>query len=832
MSKSVRIGTGLLFGVIGLSLLAAYAIACSYIYVEPSLPSVEAMKRTELQVPLRVYSREGELIAQIGEQRRNPVRYDQIPELVRNAFIAAEDDRFFRHSGFDWQGIVRALLVNVASADFSQGASTITMQAARNLFLTQDQTIRRKLQEVFLTHRLEREFTKEEILGLYLNVIFFGQRSYGVAAAAETYFGKTLDQLTLAEAATLARVPQSPSKENPITNPKGAAERRSYVLRRMRELGFVTAEQAQAAIAEPLRSRTHRPIAEVEAPYVAEMVRLEIIKRFGAPAQNAGYKVYTTIDSRLQSAANRALRVGLVDYDRRHGWRGVTTKAELTGSESEEQLTALLDEYTKVGILQPAIVVSLADKSARIFQKDSGFKQIDWAGLSWARKYETETLLGPEPKQASEVLARGDIIYVVPEASGDKAQLAQVPEAEGALVAVDPNDGAIISLVGGFDYFDQRRGKFNRVTQASRQPGSGFKPFLYSAALADDFTASSIIVDAPIVIEASGEEGTWRPENSSGTFGGPTRLREALVKSKNLVSIRLLQELGIQKAIDYAQNFGFAKTALPRNLTLALGTMQATPLDVARGYAVFANGGYLVDPYFIERIEAPNGETVFSATPKVACSSCGGPAGGVRAVSTGNARGRALGFGKHDPSKLPAEQLAPRVMTAEVAFIIDDIMKDVIQRGTGRRALALNRRDIAGKTGTTNDSMDTWFNGFSPDLVATVWVGFDQIRSLGENEEGSRTAVPIWVNYMGEALKGIPERTRVMPEGIIQMAISPTDGGPASADTGGLFEYFRADRLPSGGIIGDWPAGASDLDPNAAVDPMEAVPPPSNDQIF
>ncbi len=829
--KVVRWGIASAMAVMALALLAAYAIVCSYIYIEPSLPSVDAMKRTELQVPLRVYANNGELIAQIGEQRRNPVRYADIPDLVRKAFIAAEDDRFFQHRGFDWQGIVRALFVNVASADFSQGASTITMQAARNLFLTQDQTIRRKLQEVFLTYRLEREFTKEEILGLYLNVIFFGQRSYGVAAAAETYFGKPLDQLTVAEAATLARIPQAPSSQNPITNPKGAAERRGYVLRRMRELGFITPEAAESALREPLRARTHRPLAEVDAPYVAEMVRLEVIRRYGAAAQNAGYKVYTTIDGRLQTAANRAIRLGLVDYDRRHGWRGASTKTELAGNETPERYEQLLDEFTTVGLLSPAIVVSVADKSARVYIKDRGLAPIEWASISWARKYESEYTLGPEPKKAADVLALGDIVYVVADPKGGPAQLAQVPEAEGALVALDPNDGAIVSLVGGFDYFDQRRGKFNRVTQASRQPGSGFKPFLYAAALNDDFTAASIIVDAPIVIEASGEEEAWRPENSSGTFGGPTRLREALVKSRNLVSIRLLQELGIQKAIDYAQNFGFAKSSLPRNLTFALGTMQATPLQVATGYAVFANGGYRVDPYFIERIENPAGEVVYRAEPRVVCPDCTADSdGAVRQVANKSndlpsfARARANG------PPLTAERIAPRVISPEVAFIMADLMGDVIKRGTGRRALALGRSDIAGKTGTTNDSMDTWFNGFNPDLVATVWVGFDQIRSLGENEEGSRTAVPIWVEFMREALKGVPERSRPMPEGVIQMMISPTSGGPASADVGGIFEYFRTDRLPSGGIIGDWPAGG-ETDPNAPVDPRDAQP-PSNDQIF
>src|SRR4051794_13768795 len=427
-------------GVTAVTLAIAYAFVCSYVYLEPTLPTVAAMKSSELAVPLRVYTRTGELIAQIGEQRRNPVQFDQIPLIVRQAFIAAEDDRFFEHHGFDWQGIARSMFVNVTSGE-TQGGSTITMQAARSAFFTQDRTVRRKLQETFVTYRLEREFTKQEILALYLNVIFFGQRAYGVAAAAETYFGKQLDQLTLGEAATLARVPQWPSRYNPITNPTGAAERRGYVLRRMRELGFIDAAAAEAASHEVVRAEAHRALADVEAPYIAEMVRLEIINRFGSAAQDAGYKVYTTIDGRLQKAANRALRNGLVDYDRRHGWRGPLNRIELKGGETPENLEALLEEYGNIGTIQPALVINVGEKKAQVYIKSFGMADVDWPGLSWARRrINDQDGLGPEPKSASEVIARGDVVYATHEKAGTPAALAQMPEAESALVALDPNN--------------------------------------------------------------------------------------------------------------------------------------------------------------------------------------------------------------------------------------------------------------------------------------------------------------------------------------------------------------------------------------------------------
>jgi penicillin-binding protein 1A len=785
------------------------------VYLEPTLPSVAAMKNNELSVPLRVYTRSGDLISQIGEQRRNPVKYEQIPLMVRQAFIAAEDDRFFEHHGFDWQGILRSLLVNLFSRE-TQGGSTITMQAARSAFFNQEQTVRRKLQEAFVTYRLEREFTKQEILALYLNVIFFGQRCYGVAAAAETYFGKPLDELTLGEAATLARVPQSPSKFNPITNPHGAEDRRKYVLRRMRELGYIDEAAAEAASLEVVSAKAHRALADVEAPYIAEMARLYVKERFGEKAQAAGYKVYTTIDGRLQTAANRALRIGLVDHSRRHGWRGAINRIELAGSERPDDFEALLDEYGTAGNLLPAVVVSVAEKQAQVFIKGDGPAPIEWAGMSWAKRRANELGLGPEPKSASEIVARGDVIYVLHEKKDGPAQLAQIPDAESALVALDPNDGAILSLVGGFDYFEGQ-GKFNRVTQARRQPGSGFKPFMYAAALAGNFTPASVILDAPIIMDDPNQEEVWRPENAGGGFLGPTRLREALVRSRNLVSIRLLQAMGVRPVIDYVQHFGFTREQLPTNLTLALGSMQATPLEVATGFAVFANGGYHVLPYYIDRIEGPGGEVVYQAELTTVCSECTQP---IYVVSDAERAKQEVSATFVPPTPIdPATRItrpAEQAISPQVNFLINDIMREVITRGTGVRALALGRRDLRGKTGTTNGSVDTWFNWFNDNLVASVWVGTDDNRPLGEGEEGARTAVPIWVEYMREALKGVPENNRSVPEGIIEMKVNAMTGGKKDADLDPVFEYFRVDMLPTDeGYSGDVGVGPQDIDPTS-----------------
>jgi penicillin-binding protein 1A len=801
---TLRIASAALLGAAGLALLVAYALIASFLYLEPSLPTVDAMATGSLPVPLRIYTGSGQLIAQIGEKRRVLVAYEDIPVLVREAFVAAEDQRFFTHHGFDYSGVLRAALVDLTSGDFSQGASTITMQAARNMFLTFDKTIRRKLQEIFLTYRMEHEFTKEQILSTYLNVIFLGQRSYGVAAAAETYFGKPLEQLSVAEAATLAGIPQAPSRFNPISNPKAAQSRRRYVLQQMQKLNDIDAATAQRAAAEVVSARDHGILSEIEAPYVAEMARADLVSRFGEDAVNAGYRVYTTIDGRLQTAADRAVRIGLIEYDRRHGFRGALRQIKLDEHATVATLESALGETAEIGDLLPAVVVSLSAQAARVYVRSQGYAEIDWDGLSWARRRISDTRTGANPKHAEDVLQRGDVVYVVSNGHGE-AQLAQLPEAQGALVALDPNDGAIVSLVGGFDYFDN---KFNRVTQARRQPGSGFKPFLYSAALENGFTPATIVMDAPIVYDDSGQEKMWRPENVEKGFDGPMRLREGLVFSRNLVTIRVVRELGVDTAIDYAAKFGFSPADMPKDMTIALGSLPATPLQMVTGYAVFANGGYRVDPYYIERIENAAGQIVYQANPKIVCELCEPPSdapsgGSATPVSTQLPADTGSADPDHAPvTALPAliapAQLAPRVISPQNAWLMDDMMADVIKRGTGARAgLALHRSDLSGKTGTTNLAIDTWFNGFNRNIVATVWVGFDQERPLGEGEEGSRTAVPIWISFMREALRAQPDRARSMPPGLVTARISPKTGALVSTNEGdAIYETFMEDHLP------------------------------------
>ncbi len=830
------------FGAVTLAFLGAYALIASYVYLEPSLPTVDAIGSGSLPVPLRIYTRSGELIAQIGEKRRQLVTYQDIPVLVREAFIAAEDQRFFTHHGFDYSGVLRAALVDLTSGDFSQGASTITMQAARNMFLTFDKTIRRKLQEIFLTYRMEHEFSKEQILQTYLNVIFLGQRSYGVAAAAETYFGKPLDQLSVAEAATLAAIPRAPSQLNPITNPKGAQARRRYVLAQMQRLNFIDSATVQLAAQEPVDARDHGILIDVEAPYVAEMARADLVGRYGEDAVNAGYKVYTTIDGRLQTAANRAVRIGLIEYDRRHGYRGPLRQLALDDGAPPSKFDAALANIPEFGGLRAAVVVSVAPMAARVYIRSLGFAQIDWDGLSWARKRISETRVGPAPKRAEDVVRRGDVVYVVTNGHG-LAQLAQLPEAQGALVALDPDDGAIAALVGGFDYFQN---KFNRVTQARRQPGSGFKPFLYSAALENGFTPATVVMDAPIVYDDSGQEKIWRPENNERGFEGPTRLREALVHSRNLVTIRVVRQLGIDTAVSYASRFGFNPDDMPRDMTLALGSLPATPLQMASAYATFANGGYRINSYYIDRIEDASGQVVFQATPTVVCESCdssappdgAGSAGAAAAAAVSaplapagpaDPASRAVGAGDPDhapPDSLPplsaAARIAPRVISPQNDWIMDDIMHDVITRGTGIRAgLALKRNDISGKTGTTNEAHDTWFNGFNRDVVASVWVGFDQERPLGEGEEGSRTAVPIWVNFMREALRAQPDRPRPLPSGLVSARISPKTGTLAGAnDTDAIYETFIEDHLPPAGGGGMAAPGTGPQNSSGSSEPL------------
>ncbi len=785
-------------GVILLTLIGATGLAGCYVFLEPSLPSVEAMRNVEMQVPLRVYTRDGDLIAQIGEQRRLPVTWEQIPDLVRHAFLAAEDDRFFQHHGIDYQGLLRAVLVDLISGDRAQGASTITQQAARQLFLTLDKTWRRKLEEAFLTYRMEHEFSKQEIFSLYLNVVFFGERAYGVAAAAETFYGKSLDQLSVAQAATLAGIVQLPSRYNPIVNPQFAKARRTYVLRRMKDLGYINADVAAAANAEPVEARTHAPLYDVDAQYVAEMARQEVRKRFGPKAETIGYRVFTTIDGRLQTAANRAVRLGLIEYDRRYGWRGATAHVDIPAGADSSDLEDLLDEYSPVGPLIPSVVTELQDQSAKVYAKDYGFQQINWDGLAWAHRQLDNERIGPAPRSAAEILARGDVVFIYTDGK-HAAQLVQIPEAQAALVSLDPTDGSVSALVGGFDYFSN---KYNRAVQAKRQPGSGFKPFLYSSALENGFTAASVLPDAPIVIEGSGMETAWRPKNSEGEFNGPTRLREALAKSLNLVSVRLLRELGIDYAINYVTRFGFEKDSLPKNLTLALGTMQIAPIDLAGAYATFANGGFRVSPYYIDRIEDVSGNVIWQANPPIACLQCEQTAD-LTVVPIRDASETTLNAAdaiRGGAGPLTTQQLAPRVISPQNDYIMTDMMADVIRHGTGARAMVLGRTDLAGKTGTTDDVRDAWFNGFNTKLVTTVWVGFDQERPLGETEQGSRTALPIWIRYMREALKDVPPEKLPMPDGLVQLRVSPQTGALVSAENpDGMMETFMVNHLPSSG---------------------------------
>jgi penicillin-binding protein 1A len=587
----------------------------------------------------------------------------------------------------------------------------------------------------------------------------------------------------------------------------------------MLDLRFIDAATAQSANQELMLARVHAPLYDVEAPDVAEMARQEIRTRFGAGAENAGYRVYTTVDGRLQTDAIRAVRIGLIEYDRRHGWRGAMAHKNLGTKTRPEDFEALLDAYTSVGDLTPAVVVSVADRSARVYVKSRGPAQIDWDGLVWARREVRPDVLGPTPKNAADVLSAGDVVFVVTDGGGS-AQLAQPPAAQSALVALDPTDGAVAALVGGFDFFAN---KFNRAVQARRQPGSGFKPFLYSSALENGFTPASVLLDAPIVMEGDGMETAWRPENSTGNFNGPMRLRDALVYSRNLVSIRLLRALGTPYAIDYISKFGFDRASLPTNLTLALGTVQVTPLELAAGYAVFANGGFRVQPYFIDRIENAAGQVVWRAAPRIACDECTQPANlsdltptadAATALRNADALRGGTGF-------LPPARLAERVISPQNDYIMTDMMMDVIKRGTGRRALVLGRTDLAGKTGTTNESKDTWFNGFTRDLVATVWVGYDQERPLGESEEGAKTALPIWIHFMREALRGVPERRRPMPEGLIQLRVSRDTGMLASAENrDSIPEIFMVDHLPTGSTPGEEGTSPASVEGSAQVEPI------------
>jgi penicillin-binding protein 1A len=764
--------------------------------LRPALPDVASLREVQLQVPLRIYSRDGKLIQSIGEQRRIPVRYEQLPKKLVQAFLATEDDRFFRHHGVDWQGILRAAVANLRAGGIRQGASTITMQVSRDMFLTPRRDMKRKMSEIYISLLMEAEFTKEEIFSLYVNKIFLGQRAYGVGAAAEVYFGKNLDQLSIAETATLAGIPTAPSVVNPVASAEAAKVRRAHVLGRMLELGYITQAEYDQAKSSPMESRLHGASIEVDAPYLAEMVRNDMQTKYGDAVYTAGYKVYTTLDSRLQAAGTAALRTGLLEYDKRHGFRGASAKVDMSKISTPAQFDAQLDEFPVIGGLKPAVVEKVEGKSAKIYVKDLGVVTLPWDKLSWARRELPDEKTDRAPTDASEILSRGDVIYTVGR-SADSLLFVQVPEAQSGLVSVDPHDGAIVALVGGFDFFQS---KFNRVTQARRQPGSGFKPLIYAAAFDKGFTPASVVMDAPVVIDEEGKEQAWRPKEFESKFAGPVRLRDALAFSKNLVSVRLMRAIGGEYTRNYVTRFGFDKSQLPDDLTLALGTANLSPLQVAIGYSTFANGGFKVSSYYIDRIEDANGKVLQQADPAIACAQCGRATGGPtpRSVAAGAARANALDEAPHDGKTLiPVKNLAPQIISPQVAYLLADMMKDVIRRGTGQRARTLNRDDVAGKTGTSNEAHDTWFNGFNADLVTTVWVGFDSDRSLGEGEQGGRTAIPAWTYFMHTALEGVPMHPVPVPDGIVSVRISPQTGLLASSDNpNGIMEKFIEGNLP------------------------------------
>ena len=779
-------------------LAAAIGVGGVYWYLAPKLPSAETLRDIRLQVPLRVYTREGDLLAEFGEKRRTPLRLDEVPERLIQAFLAGEDDRYFEHPGVDWQGLTRAVLYLIRTGEKGPGGSTITMQVARNFFLTREKTYIRKLNEILLALKIEREFTKEEILELYVNKIFLGHRAYGVGAAAQVYYGHPVTELGLAQVAMIAGLPKAPSRFNPIANPEQAVARRNYVLRRMLELGYIEPEEHDAARDAPVTAKVHGLAVEVEAPYVAEMVRAHMEETYGEEVYTAGYEVWTTLDGRLQRAASAALRQGLLEYDARHGYRG-SEKQVAFGKEAGSPEKVLAD-IADVGGLVPAVVTSVDESKAVAWARDVGSVDIGFESMEWARSYVDENRRGKAPAGADAVLKAGDVIRVRPVEDGWR--LAQLPAVEGALVSLDPDDGSIVALTGGFDFY---RSKFNRATQAERQPGSSFKPFIYSAALEYGYTPASIINDAPVVFEDASLKAAWRPENYGGKFHGPTPLRTALYKSRNLVSIRLLREIGIDFALEHIARFGIDVDVLPQGLSLALGSGVMTPLELATGYCVLANGGYAVEPYFIERVLDGDDQLVFAADPLVVCRDCDDEEATTVSASTTPADGGETASASSSVDSVagsatgPSQyvQRAPRVLEARNAWLMYSLMRDVIRRGTGRKARVLERDDLAGKTGTTNDQYDAWFSGFSPGLVATAWIGFDEFLPLGQRETGARAALPMWIAYMKEALEGVPQGEISPPEGIVTVRIDPETGELAGAShEGAVFESFRKERVP------------------------------------
>lgn len=793
-----------------------------YLYLRPNLPPVEQLLDVRLQTPLRVYSKDNRLIAEFGEKRRAPITIEQIPTIQLQAFLAAEDARFYEHFGVDIKGLTRAAVELITTGEIQSGGSTITMQVAKNYFLSRDRTFIRKFNEILLALQIERELDKNRILELYLNKIYLGNRAYGIAAAAQVYYDKPVTELSLAQMAMLAGLPKAPSAYNPLANPERALIRRNWILGRMKDLGYITEDAWSLASKAPLTASYNTRDAEVDADYVAEMARAEMVRRYGENAYTDGYSVTLTVDSDKQQTATEALRAGLEAYDRRHGFRGPIGQFDIEGLTPAE-LSDKMQNYPRVETLVPAVVTSIDDEKneVKVHARHLGPGVMPFETMTWARRFRTESITGPEPEKPSDVVNPGEVIYVkvdqLPQIKDSEAEpgsesastqavtelrvsLAQAPRIEGALISLEAKTGAIEALAGGYSF---NQSKYNRATQASRQPGSTFKPFLYLSALENGRTPATIYNDAPIVFEDSELETAWRPQNSSGQFYGPTTLREGLYRSRNLVSIRLLRDLGINTTLSYLKQLRLPTENMPSNLSLSLGSGLLTPMELARGFAVIANGGYDVQPYLIERIEEWDGTVVYEAPKTILCDeNCDASQTQVADAEQSTSEQPPEIEGMTLPASAAKENTTkPRIMQRladeRSIYIMHSMMQDVVRRGTGRRALALNRSDIAGKTGTTNEQKDTWFAGFNHDIATTVWVGFDQPSPLGRGEYGASTALPIWVDYMKVALADQPAATMPRPNGIVNIRINPETGERARPGEEAVFEIFKEEDAPS-----------------------------------
>ena len=720
-----------------------------YLYIAPSLPKMTTLKKAPLLKPLQVYSADNELIAEYGGKLSVPVEYKQIPKPFISAFLAAEDSSFFEHSGVSFKGLGRAVSETITGSNVQTGGSTITMQVAKNYYLTPERTLKRKLTEIFLARKIEQNLSKEEILTLYVNKIFLGKNAYGIAAAAKIYYNKSLDQLSIAQMAMISGLPKAPSKYNPVVNPTRALERRNWILGRMLQLGSINQSQYQKAIAEPINLDMPDRGINNKFPYVGEMVRSELVEKFGEHAIDSGYKVYTTVNSQRQAYAEQAVQEGLEAYDRRHGWRGA------------EAHDKPLTEFNAYANTYPAKVIQVNGNSFEALMQDGSTVTVPWSGMSWAAPYRNANSVGPAPSKAAQIVKVKDIIRLRPNDNKTSWALIQVPKAQGQLIAINPNNGAIEAIVGGYNFYQS---KFNRALQGWRQPGSTIKPFVYALALERGMTPYSMVNDSPITI------GKWSPKNSDGRYLGMIPLRRALYLSRNTVSVRLLQTVGIERTRQLFMDFGLHENQIPRNYTIALGTPQVLPIQMATGYATFANGGYRIQPHFIDRIEDAYGKVIYQSNPEYACISCINQTDAeqiesaeavtpddevIEVTNPTLAAEKELAQLQLDESKSQYRQ-AQRILKSSSAYDMANILRDVIQHGTGRAALKIGRDDIGGKTGTTNDAKDAWFAGFNGKLVTVAWVGFDQPTTLGRREYGGVAALPIWTNFMGNALKGTP----------------------------------------------------------------------------